>query len=301
MNSNDNDHRTPLERLIRIGWDALDNVRRDPLTLEKVTQNARDALETARKGLLDETSLKHFAFEAPLDNAATASVDLALSVGEAYIYALDRTDTRLLATDLRYLGALSFGVTGDVQRQAYLRQATPLTVGWANPVNWTNRPSWDVGLSQRIPLELRVQAGVGDADLNLSQLHLQSLRVEGNIGRVNLTLAPAASPYTANIRGGAGPIALNIPGGANARVNLRGGVGGIVVNIAKDGAAQINVAGGVGQTTMEPGFYKMEATAPVLPNTGIWETANYHTTDQRVLVNVADGMVGNIVVRVLQT
>ncbi len=299
MSQNDRDNRTPIERLIRIGWDALDAARREPLTLDKVTQNARDMLETARKGIFDETALKNFNLIAPIDNAAAADIELELSVGESYVYALDPGDTRLIAADLNYLGALSFGVSGDAQRHAFLRQSTPLTVGWANPVNWTNRPTWDVGLTRTIPMDLRVQGGVGDADVNLTGLLLQAVRVEGNIGRMNITLATARSAYNVNVRGAAGPIALNIPNGANADVNVRGGVGGLLFNMAADAAVQINVNGGVGRTEMKPGFRRMEASAPGLPNTGVWETANYHEAARRVRVNVAEGMVGNLSVSVL--
>jgi hypothetical protein len=300
MAQNDRDKRTPFERLVRLGWEALDTARREPLTLDKITQNARDAFETARKGLVEETSLKAFQFDLPTDNAATANIELELSVGEANLFALERSDTRLMAADLRYLGSLSFGVSGDVQRHAFLRQSTPITVGWVNPVNWTTRPNWEVGLSQRVPLDLRVQGGVGDADLNLSQLPLQSLRVDGNIGPINITLPPSNAPYPVNIRGGAGPIALNIPQGANANVSVRGGVGGLVVNIDSGAAAQLNIAGGVGKTVMTPGFNRMEATAPVLPNTGTWETSNFHSSNRRTVINLADGMVGNVSVRVLE-
>lgn len=299
MSQNDRDNRTPIERLIRIGWDALDAARREPLTLDKVTQNARDIIETARKGIFDETALKNFHFVAPIDNAAAADVELELSVGESYVYALAAGDNRLLAADLNYLGSLAFGVTGDAQRHAFLRQSTPLTVGWANPVNWTNRPTWHIGLTRALPLDLRVQGGVGDADVNLTGLRLQAVRVEGNIGRMNVTLAAGRSPYSVNIRGGAGPLALNIPDGANADVNVRGGVGGLLLNIAAHAAVQVNVDGGVGRTEMRPGFRRMEATAPGLPNTGLWETVGYHDQARRVRVNVAEGMVGNLSVRVL--
>lgn len=205
----------------------------------------------------------------------------------------------MVAADLNYLGSLSFGVTGDAQRTVFLRQSTPITVGWVNPVNWTNRPSWHIGLSQRVPLELRVQSGIGDADINLTNLRLESVRLEGNIGQMNVTLAAGTAAYPVMIRGGAGGIAINIPSGANADVIVRGGMGGLAVNIADDAAAKINLAGGVGHTVMQPGFSKMEAAAPMLTNTGVWETANFNDARRRVTIDVAEGMVGNMRVRVL--
>jgi hypothetical protein len=297
---NDNkDNRTPLERLMRLGWEALDAARREPPTLDRLTQNARDAIETARKGIFDETSLKTFDFNAPLDNATTANVELEMSVGESRVYALEPDNPMLIAAHLKYLGALAFGVHGDVQRQAYLRQATQLTVGWVNPIHWATRPGWDVGLSSGVPLDLRVQAGVGDAELNLVGLQLQSLRVDGNIGAVAITLPSVGHSYPATIRGAAGAVALNVPDGAAGTVNVRGGVGGLAVTIGANAAVRVNVSGGLGRVVMEPGFNRLEAAVPVLPNTGVWETASYASATRRVEIDVADGLVGNISVRVL--
>jgi hypothetical protein len=181
-----------------------------------------------------------------------------------------------------------------------LRQSTPITMGWVNPIHWATRPRWDIELSPRVPLDLRVQGGVGEADLNLSALQIQSLRVDGNIGPLNVTLPANGHSFPTMIRGGAGPIAVNVPSQAASSVNIRGGFGGLVVNIAAGAAVQINVQGGVGHVVMQPGFSKMEATAPGLPNTGVWQTPDFDLQSRRAVINIADGMVGNLQVRVLR-
>ncbi len=298
--TNNKDNRSPMERLIRLGWDALDNARRsEPLSLEQVTQNTRNALENVRRGILDEKQLKTFRFMAPLDNAVTANVELELSVGESSIGVLPGDNPHLLDADLTYLGALSFGVSGDVERMVFLRQSTPLTIGWANPVHWTTRPRWDVGLSSRVPLDLRVQGGVGDADLNLTGLQLRSLRVEGNIGRMNITLPDDTPSFPTDIRGGAGAIALNVPEGAASTVRVQGGVGGLALTMAPSAAVQMQVQGGVGKTLMTPGFQRSEAAAPGLPNTGLWQTPDFDTSARQVTVYIADAVLGNISARVM--
>lgn len=302
MSSNPNDNRTPLERLMRLGWDALDAARRaEPMTLDKMAQNARDALETARKGIMDETALKSFTFQAPLDNATAASVELELSVGETAIAATATADSHLLIdADLRYLGALAFGVSGDTQRQVFLRQATPITVGWVNPIHWATRPRWDVALAPGIPLDLRVRGGVGDVDLNLTRLSLASLRVEGNIGPVNVTLPTRGDAFPVTLTSGAGPIAVNVPKGANAMVSLRGALGSFTVNIAPGAEVLVQRAGGVGQAELVPGFDRVEAAVPGLPTTARWATPGYDTAARRVLVSVSEATVGNIGVRVMR-
>lgn len=298
--TNQSDNRTPIERLMRLGWDALDAARRnEPLSLEQMTQSARNAVENVRRGILDEKSLKTFQFTAPVDNAVTASVELELSVGESHIYPLDAPDNTLLDADLTYLGSLSFGVSGDAERMVYLRQSTPITIGWANPVHWTTRPRWKVGLSPRLPLDVRVQGGVGDADVNLSRLQLQSLRVEGNIGGMNITLPAGGAPFPTEIRGGAGAIALNVPQGAASTVNVRGGVGGFALAIEQGAAVQLKVQGGVGKTILTPGFSRSEASAPGLPTTGVWQTPDFDMAARQVTIQITDVVFGNISVRVM--
>lgn len=300
MMPQDKDNRTPLEKLVRLGWDALESARKEPLSLDKLAQNAMDTLETARRGLFDETALKSFTFNAPLDNATSARVELELSVGESRIAALPTDSPLLIEALVHYLGALSFGVGGDAQRHAHLRQSAALTVSWANPLHWATRAGWQVGLTPRVPLDLRVQGGVGDADVNLSGLNLSALRVDGNIGGMSITLPSQPSVYPVVMRGAAGAMALNIPDHAAANVEVRGGVGGLAVNIANGAAVQINVQGGVGRTLMKAGFMKVEAAAPLLPNTGVWETENFSTANERVTVYIAEGLLGNISVRVLR-
>ena len=298
--SNNANRRTPIERLARLGWDALDAARRsEPLSVEQVTKNARNAVKNVRRGILDERELKSFHFAAPIDNAVSANVELELSVGEASVGQLTAADNLLIDADLTYLGALSFGVSGDAERMVFLRQSTQLTIGWANPVHWTTRPRWQIGLTDRLPLTLRVQGGVGDADVNLAGLQLETLRIEGNIGRMNITLPAGGAALPASIRGGAGAIALNVPHNAAGTVDVRGGVGGFAVTLEAGAAVQINVQGGVGKTLLTPGFYRSEAAAPGLSNTAVWQTPDFDMAARQVAINVTD-VVGNISVRVVQ-
>ena len=295
-----NDNRTPFERLVRLGWEALDAVRHaEPPSLEKVTQSTRSAFENVRRGLMDETQLKTFHFTAPIDNGTSANVELDLSVGEAGIYTLQDAPNTLLDAHLRYLGSVSFGVSGDLTRMVYLRQSAPLTLEWANPVHWATHPRWDIGLTPQIPLDLRVQGGVGDANVNLAGLQLQSLRVESNIGRMNVTLPAAEASFVADVRAGAGAVGLNIPVRATGTVNVRGGVGGFAVTIAAGAAVQISVAGGVGRTVMTPGFQRTEASAPGLSNTGIWQTPDFDLAERQVRIKFGDAVFGSLTAQVL--
>ncbi|MEL7234376.1 MAG: hypothetical protein AAGK74_07760, partial [Chloroflexota bacterium] len=171
--------------------------------------------------------------------------------------------------------------------------------GWANPVHWTTRPHWDVGLAPSLPLDLRVQGGVGDVELNLTGMHLRSLRLEGNIGRMNVTLPSAGPAFETDVRGGAGPIALNIPERAATTVRVTGGVGGIALVIARGAAAQMTVAGGVGKTLLTPGFNRTEVSTPGLPNTGVWQTPDFDMHARQVRVQVADTVLGNLSAQVM--
>lgn len=79
----------------------------------------------------------------------------------------------------------------------------------ANPFNQTSLPDWQVDFSTTVPLDLDVSIGVGTADLDLSELLLESLSIDMGVGRSKITL-PAAT-FKARIESGVGETVIYIP------------------------------------------------------------------------------------------
>jgi hypothetical protein len=182
------------------------------------------------------------------------------------------TDLRVAATasDLLASGSLttgrgeqirqSFDVRGDTARltlAARNRSAFPISVGRGG--------RWDLRLTDRVPLALRIDAGVGRTDLDLRGLRLESLDVNAGVGDVTVTL-PSAGAYAVEIDGGVGEVLVRLPRAVEARVTIDEGIGGVNLpaGFARDGnvhtsagfataavRAEIDIDGGVGGVRLE--------------------------------------------------
>lgn len=87
---------------------------------------------------------------------------------------------------------------------------------------------WDLTLSDRVPLELIVESGVGRSELDLRGLELRALRVDSGVGDLLVTL-PASGGYHGSFDSGVGSSHIRIPAGVAAAIEIDSGVGGIEV------------------------------------------------------------------------
>lgn len=85
---------------------------------------------------------------------------------------------------------------------------------------------WDLLLSDRVPLSLDFDGGVGDADLDLRGLSLTGLDVDAGVGAIDVTL-PAGGAYEATIDAGVGEVIVRVPDGASVRFSVSTGLGGV--------------------------------------------------------------------------
>lgn len=92
----------------------------------------------------------------------------------------------------------------------------------------SNRGRWDLTLSGRVPLDLDVDTGVGEAILDLSEVQLSSLAVSTGVGALTLTLPPSGS-YDATVDTGVGAATVRIPQGVEARLVVSRGLGAVSV------------------------------------------------------------------------
>jgi hypothetical protein len=125
---------------------------------------------------------------------------------------------------------------------------------------------WDLQLSNKVPLELRVDQGAGRARLTLGGLSLSRLDVDLGAGETIVDLSGDwKNDLTANIDGGVGRATVRLPSEVGVRATAHGGIGAINVRgLKKDGDAYVNeaygkspitlrvqVKGGVGEINLE--------------------------------------------------
>jgi hypothetical protein len=154
-----------------------------------------------------------------------------------------------------------YDVTGSRGR---LTIESPSTEGSINrKVN-----DWKVRMGSDVPLELSVRLGAGEADLDLSRMPLQSVKVEMGAGEMSLNLAGKyKKDVDVQVDGGAGEAKIRVPGDIGAVVDATLGIGGIEAGglTKRDGkyyndayaegkpAVRLKVRGGVGQITLSVG------------------------------------------------
>jgi hypothetical protein len=103
---------------------------------------------------------------------------------------------------------------------------------------------WDIRLSREVPMDLRINCGAGDAELDVGALALRGVEVEMGVGKVALDLrgSPKRS-YDVRIRGGVGEATVRLPADVGIRAQAEGGLGEIkVVGLRRDGHQYTNEA-----------------------------------------------------------
>lgn len=125
------------------------------------------------------------------------------------------------------------------------------------------RRRWDIALNRTIPLELDLQAGVGAADLDFSDIQLTRLDVQSGVGAETVTL-PDSGDIRVEIQSGVGALTVRVPRALAADVRVEGGLGGVDVpgSYTKEGdtyrspgtgggSLQLTIKGGIGAVDIE--------------------------------------------------
>lgn len=128
--------------------------------------------------------------------------------------------------------------------------------------------SWDLHFNDKVPLELAVEMGAGNSNLNLAELALRSLDVKVGAGNATIDLTGQwQQDVSVTIQGGVGEVKLKLPRNMSVRVSLEGGLGSVSApDFKRDGSDYVNdaygsgkptvnvsVSGGIGQVDLELG------------------------------------------------
>jgi hypothetical protein len=114
------------------------------------------------------------------------------------------------------------------------------------------RNEWDVRLSDRLPTDLNVRFGAGQADLKLGGLALTAFRITSGVGAMSLDLNGAWSrSVSGHVQGGIGNVTIRLPQDIGVRVETA--VFGRVqaANLKRDGDAYVNAAYGRSPVTLD--------------------------------------------------
>jgi hypothetical protein len=113
--------------------------------------------------------------------------------------------------------------------------------------------AWDLHLSNKVPLALKVDQGAGRARLTLAGLSLSRLEVNMGAGETTVDLTGDwKNDLTASIKGGVGRATIRLPSDVGVRATAHGGIGAINVHgLKKNGGVYVNEAYGKSPITIE--------------------------------------------------
>jgi len=115
------------------------------------------------------------------------------------------------------------------------------------------RNRWDLSLSRTVPIELSVDLGAGQSDLDLRGLKLRRLEIDMGVGEMTLDLqGPHQESFDVKIDGGVGSGKINLPSEVGVRVRVDGGIGSVnVIGLTKQSGAYVNEAYGRSAVVIE--------------------------------------------------
>lgn len=84
--------------------------------------------------------------------------------------------------------------------------------------------NWDLHLSDEIPISLKLKTGAGDARLDLTDLQVESLRVDTGASQTEIHLPDGMALTKAIVKAGVAAVNIYVPEDVGARIKVSGGI-----------------------------------------------------------------------------
>jgi hypothetical protein len=184
-----------------------------------------------------------------LGDAKSAQVEIVFGAGDLQVTG---GADKLLEADFNYNVAALRPQVGYTGGTLFVRQ--PEVDGLTSLRNITDfRNDWDLRLSGKVPMDLKVDAGAGTGDLQLAGLSLTSLTFNLGAGDYTIDLnGDWVRDLNVTIDSGAANVSVRLPKDVGARVKVEPGPHTMdVTGLTKDGDVYTNAAYGVSNVTMQ--------------------------------------------------
>jgi hypothetical protein len=255
-------------------------------------------------GLAPNIDVKTAQYTEPLGSGVRAAhVNLSFPVGRNTVQAL--TDSsRLFDADLRYVGDLKYNVSGASDEPQVTLSAENASVPFYDVLGLFRASSlddqelrWNIGLSPNVPLDLRLNGGVGDSTIDLSGLMLTSLDFSTGVGDSTISL-PGSGSYPVSLNGGVGTVVVNFADGAAVNARVDAGVGSITLDVPDDAPVRLQAEGGLGGVHVPSGYTRISGQDTSLDHSGVWESPAYAAASGGSRIDISfNGGVGDLTIR----
>ena len=89
---------------------------------------------------------------------------------------------------------------------------------------------WILRHAEGIPTDIRIETGASDLDLDLRELNVQNLNVDGGAADIDVVLPANAGRTTAEFSIGAADLDIAVPPGVAARIDFEGGISSLNID-----------------------------------------------------------------------
>jgi hypothetical protein len=148
-----------------------------------------------------------------------------------------------------------------------------------------------------IPLTLNIDGSVGQSIIDLSDLQIEGLEVDGDVGDFRITLPATGKTYDVYINGGVGAFEFILEQGAAVNLTIDGDVGEFVIDVPADAAVRVDADVDVGNINIPSNLIRLSSgDDDLVGESGIWETPGFDEADAKIVI-VFNGGVGGLNVR----
>ena len=204
--------------------------------------------------------------------APEATIELDFNSAGAQLYALADSDN-LLEGEISFINELQVDWDENEDGRAVLSLDTDDRAGsvfsQATGLLFSAADQWQVGLSPALPLALTLDLGSGPMQMDMADLQLQSLSVDGGSGASELVLPAGA--YTLHYDIGSGATTLHLAQGGAAELHLDGGSGRLTLLVPAGLPVYLEVESGSGGLRLDDRFQQVDERDGLT----IWETSGF--------------------------
>jgi hypothetical protein len=268
-------------------------------------------------GIETSGEFKTLEFSEPLGSAKEARVVLDLERYPTTVGSAVSSDS-LFEAELGTFTDVRFSARGDSTKTITINPVTDVgfDFNWFDEIGGNAR--WEINLSPDVPIDLEIDVGSGSARLELEDLDLSDLVIDGGSGSTKVSLPASSSAYDVNIDGGSGSFNVEVERGAEIDATIDVGSGSWDIVVGEDVAGTLDISGGSGSTKIDvdgdvgvrvvvrdggsgsvrvPGSYDLvDDLNDDDRDTGIWESDNYDSAAHTVEITFDPGS-GSFTVR----
>ncbi len=238
---------------------------------------------------LTPASVQRSQLSMPAEGVRSAEIEIDFDVAGGVVRELEDSNN-LIEADVSYTGDLEF-VTEVTDGQATVLLEAANRDNWMNrlnPANWLVEDldrRWQIGLNPTVRTDLVLDLGSGPALLELQDLTLGDLLVDGGSGRSELSLP--GGDYDLEYDVASGAVQMILPESGRHRFAIDGGSGRLIIQIPAKLEVRLVTESGSGSLNILD--ERLEIVASESDRAGVWETSGYEDSRNRVELFVAIG------------